>query len=507
VLFERAGLISDSMKHQFSFLSWSFASGAWAGVVVLFSTPILLRNYGLDGFGLIGLWTTLQVVLNLFDFGLSATLGRQFARSLAARTDWKSSVDLLVTCERSVWLFSAMLFIAAFFGARVDFNLVRSDVIAIEDLSVILFLLCASLALQFPTILYSGGITGLQRHPQLSMSQIVVNGIRWLGGCALAVNGAPIHYFFVLQGVVSLGQALVLRLIAYLALQEHPRGVFSWSVLRHHRSFAIGMAGTSVLSAVVANSDRIIISQMLSAGDLGVYSVAFIACGVIQMIVIPFYRVYYPRFSMLFSKGDLRDLRTEYLSSTRLLSLLVVPTTICVAAFSREIIEAWIISPDKRIADVLRVLVFGVGMASVSWLCGALQQASGWTSLHSSMLLLSIAVGVPVAMFGITYFGLIGAASVWVVHGVISLLIEPIFMHRRLLKTELLYWYTLAVFSPCLATCVVIWASSSFQPKCLSGWGLLGWVIATAASSVAMAAVLQSWVIKLQGHRINEKQG
>ena len=56
---------------------------------------------------------------------------------------------------------------------------------------------------------------------------------------------------------------------------------------------------TAAAGALLSNADRMVIGQMLSAEQLGRYTVALAAIGLLQTLIFAFHRAYFPRFSQL----------------------------------------------------------------------------------------------------------------------------------------------------------------------------------------------------------------
>src|SRR5260221_10438890 len=56
------------------------AGVAWTAVMQAAFTPLFLRAVGVEGYGFIGFFVTLQAVLQIFDFGFGPTINRRLAR-------------------------------------------------------------------------------------------------------------------------------------------------------------------------------------------------------------------------------------------------------------------------------------------------------------------------------------------------------------------------------------------------------------------------------------------
>jgi O-antigen/teichoic acid export membrane protein len=473
---------------------WNLAAGGWAGVLIVAATPVLVGRYGIDGFGVIGLWISLQVVLGVFDLGLSSTLSRELARSKGGAGF--SHADVFVTFERAAWcvtLFISLLLIGL--GAAGLADRIQSPGLPPDELRLSLGLMATALVVQFPSILYAGGMSGVHQHRVANLIQITINGFRWGGGIVLALTSAPLHDFFLMQVGVAAIQSGSLRFALRRVIEGYDSGRFRVGILRAHFAFAMGMAGTSIVGVVIANTDRLLISQMLSTTDLGRYAVAFVACSVIQMLLVPFYRVFFPRYSQLHGEGNERTLLREYFTSNRWLSGLVVPTVVCMCVFTPEALVVWMGEAEPDTTDIMRLLLIGVGMAALGWLPGAIQQAYGSTTLHLAMLVGALVVGLPVAVLCVNLFGAAGATAVWLVHGALSVLVEPWLMHRRVLRGYVAEWYAVSLVVPLVPAATVALLSSWLLPSGIGRWSLLVWLAVTGGIALAAALAAQSVAI------------
>jgi O-antigen/teichoic acid export membrane protein len=474
---------------------WNLLAGVWTGALVLVSTPVLVAGFGIDRFGVVGLWGSLQVVLGLFDFGLSSTLGRELARSGSDQAAHLHAADVLATFERCAWGVPVVLLLANVAARMLSGHAwLSSSVIPPAEMAFCLDIMVLALAVQFPSILYAGGLVGAQRHGRLNSIQSVVNGLRWGGGALFALTGAPLHQFFLFQVLVSAGQSLSLRVMLQRCLIPSVAGRFRVSILQQNLRFSAGMAGTSICAALIGNADRLLISQFMTSAELGRYAIAFAGCNMIQMITLPFYRVFFPRYSALVAAGDPAALRREYLSSCRWLSLVAVPMAVFLWVFAPELIGIWLGSAHPEAAAILRWLVPGVGAAALGWLPGAFQQANGMVRLHFSMLLMALMLGLPLAAWGVRSIGVLGATAIWLAHGLVSISIEPFLMHRSLLRGELRRWFAIALLLPLGASIAIAIPARVWMPTGMGRWTLLAWLMAAGAAALAASFQAQAAV-------------
>ena len=79
------------------------AGNVWTGLMGLAFIPLYIHFMGIEAYGLVGFFLTLQAVFSLLDLGLSTTLNREFAR-LSAQEGLRGEMrNLLRTLEVGYW--------------------------------------------------------------------------------------------------------------------------------------------------------------------------------------------------------------------------------------------------------------------------------------------------------------------------------------------------------------------------------------------------------------------
>src|SRR6267143_1824359 len=84
-------------------VAWNVLGGAWAGVLVVLATPFYVSRLGLEGYGLVGLWLVMQVMIGLLDVGMGATVVKSFAGARQDEEGHGFKRDLLRTREGFYW--------------------------------------------------------------------------------------------------------------------------------------------------------------------------------------------------------------------------------------------------------------------------------------------------------------------------------------------------------------------------------------------------------------------
>lgn len=461
---------------------WNSFGGVWLALLILISTPWYVSRLGLDLYGILSLWLVFQSLMNLFDFGLGSTIIKEFAGS---KNDNEGNIhkrDLLKTIEICYWLIASailiLLVLLSNFLSTHWLNFVSQKSI---DLVNIIWLISVTLFFQFPNVLYLNGLIGLQDHRLMNILQITGNTLRYGFGFLILIWHAELTWFFSVQILVAASQTLMTRYILWkkISFKQLDRPVFKFTLLHNSARFSFGMALTSITAILLSNIDRIAISKILPTSELGKYAIAFTASGFLQLGIQPFYRSFFPRYSELFSLGANLRLKNEYFSSCRMIAIIIISIASVSFFFAQDIFYVWMGNKDQTIITTFKLLIIAIACSGLGWLPAAFQQAQGWTSLHVKMISGSILIGLPLMIFAINYFGVVGATTVWLVHGISEITLGLWLMHKRLLKGELLTWYRSVILAPLLISIPIAFIFSLFEPQEMNRLNTFFWILIT----------------------------
>ncbi len=465
----------------------------WVALIGFAFIPVYLRLLGVEAYGLVGYYAAIQPVLFLIDMGLSTTLNRELAR-FSTQPDSAADMRRLVrTLEIAYWI--ACSLIAVGFAAAAPYiaaHGVNAHRLAIADVTFDIRLMGLSLALQFPFSLYQGGLLGLQRQVALNGVLIASSTLRAAGAALILWKVAPTAAaYFEWQCVVSLLQtiaAMATLQSAMPATAERER--FSKVAFAGIWRFAANMSVLSVLSVILTQLDKLVLSKMLSLEKFGYYSVATSAVACLYVIINPMFTAVFPRFTQMLAVGDDNALSALYHRSCQTMSVLLAPVVVAVAAFSPELIWAW---TGNRLAVEnahlpLTLLAIGSGINGLVMLPYALQLASGWTKLTLHTFLVCIALEVPALFFAIKHYGAVGAAGTWALLNVCFVPVMVYLMHKRLLPGQMGTWYRYDILYPVGAAAIVGLLARAIAPHDLSRVASLATLALVGAFTLAATA-------------------
>lgn len=426
-------------------LAANFVGVGWSVLMQIAFVPLYLKFLGIEAYGLIGFYLMLQAILQVLDFGLSPTMNREMARYSVRPEKAEESRDLVRTLEAGYWLIGiaigAVMLAAAPVIAK---DWIRAGAVPVHDVQRTVMLMAALAVFQWPASFYQGALMGLDR-------QVLYNSLGIFfatlssGGAFLTLwlVSPTIQAFFLWLVAVNAAKAALLAIFLWKSLPPATRpSRFDFDRIRSIRQFAIGMSGITLCALILTQSDKVIVSKLLSLKTFGYYSLAGMFGTGLSMIVTSVFSTMFPRFSALAAVNE-NALRHLYYRCTQLMAVLILPLAAVMALFSTEILQLWTRNADvaRNAGPIAALLVVGSALNGLMNLPYALQLAYGWTGIALRINIFLLIISVPAVWFLAKNYGAVGAACVWPGLNAIYILIGVPLTHRRLLKGGAWRWF------------------------------------------------------------------
>jgi O-antigen/teichoic acid export membrane protein len=445
----------------------SIAARAWGALLGILAVPLYIKALGLEAYGLIGFFSSIQALTTILDFGLGATLIRELARA-GNNLGQKNSVgDMVWTFELTYIAVAAAIGLAV--GCLSPLLVqywVQLSTIPSGEAQDALILGGVALAMQWPAGLYGSGLAGLHKQTQLAVTTIFLATFRVLLvlGVLFFVSQTIVGFFWA-QVVGAATQSLVMRVVLWRNLNANVTAKrFHFSILRNSFGFAGGMTGIAITSVVLTQMDKVVLSSSLSLKDFGVYALSSALAMGLYMVISPIFSVIYPRFSALIDNKNNADLIGLYHLSSQTVAFFVFPIAAVIMVFSEQVLYVW--TGDSEIARqgawVLSFLVLGTTCNGVMNVPYALQLSVGWTSLSFWVNVSAIVFLIPCIWFFSSTYGPVGGAAIWGGLNLFYVLFTPNLMHKKVLCDEKFRWYLFDVFIPFLFCLLLVFSFNEF---------------------------------------------
>ncbi len=438
----------------------NFAGKAWHGIFSLAFIPVYVSIMGVEVYGLLGIFLSLSAILGLLDLGLGATLGRELARLSVIEGSEQESRNLVRTFETIFWGIGILCgLIVIFLAPLLTKHWINSSTIDSETVEKSLIIMGLILAFQWPATICSGGLKAVQQQVTDNVIRSLVIMLKHVGAVIVLLFISPsVLAFFLWHAFVALLKAFLLsKWLWKLLPKASVRAKFDKHLLVKNWKFTSGMFGITLVSLLLTQVDKIILSKMLTLEIFGYYMLAFSLANVIHGLRNPILTALFPRYTQLATASEEGNLIGLYHKGCQYLSALIIPMVIVIAFNSKVVLMFWL--GDEVVVQnthlILTLLIIGTGINSVMTPPFMMQIAYGWTKLALYKSIVAVICIIPLTVWLVVMFQGVGAAWAWIILNLGYLILEIPIMHRSILKTEMWNWYlTDTIFPTVIAAAI-----------------------------------------------------
>ena len=400
--------------------------------------PLYLKYLGAAAFGLISLYTVMQSWLSVLDMGLISTLSREVAY-YHQQDGFFEIKKLLRSLEIIFFVINIMIILSVVFCSHwIAYHWLKIENLTYSEVIYCIALMGVMVSLRWFADLYRSGLLGVERQVWLNSISIVIATLQYGGGYILLrwMTRIPSH-FFEYQLIVATVEPILLGIKFYKILPNSSYHFLnfsiSWKVVRKIFPFAMSIFYTSVIWTALTQSDKLILSHILTLSDYGYFSLVIIISGGILQFIAPISQALLPRMTHLLSQENKQEMLQLYRHATQIITVIILPLTGIVALFGTEIIY---IGTGNRIAahwagPILMWYAIGNGFLSISAFQYYLQFAYGNLKLHVMFNTVFVMVAFPFILFSAYHYGAMGTAITWFSMQVIAFLIWPPIVHNK----------------------------------------------------------------------------
>ncbi len=457
------------------------------------TTPFLLRILDESGYAVVAFGNVLFIWLSLLDIGFSGALSRWLMLPREGQVSTRATVSAVFTL--SLWIG-----IPVFAGLALSSDWISLHWFALShadhhEFSLALTMMAMMLLARWAGTVPRAVLYGQQRLAFLAWSTYLFSTVRqllclpllywWQGGLVL---------FFLMQLIVTFVESIVLfwpnrsllRVPRTHSLRDGIKALWPLS------SMAFALGSTSLLWIAISQTDRLMLSTMISLHDYGVYSVAMTVAGGIPALMGPMILALLPKLV-----AQIESASSEFatVQAYRRVVLRLVPlgllTGFGLAAMAEPLLVVWTGDPElaAAAAPILAVYALGNGMQVISGLPYFLQYAKGDLRLHlvgnlafALLFLLGMLVMVP-------GYGAWGAGLTWLMLHILYVSVWVSVVHRRLVPS---YWraFLLADVMPMLLLAAGVGVGLFYLQNVINGWLylMLSFMTVLGAAGAAFAA-------------------
>jgi O-antigen/teichoic acid export membrane protein len=435
----------------------NFVGRFWSLLSVFIFIPFYIHFLGIELFGLVSFFATIQTLLFLLDAGLTAAIRREFSSGEPNREVRQHKFKLLRSTE--FYYVIIALLIAGLIFLSVNWLVNRwldLENIDPEIARTTIRLMGISIGILLFSSLYSGALMGLEKQVMANAYQMTWSLCR--NGLVIIVLwqvASDIRLFYLWFIIIDLIYIFLLRSQVNKSLAVD--NSFSWNTselknLSHIWRYSVGILIVSVISAFTLQIDKLVISRFLPISDLGTYSLAFSLSQIPVIIVNAASIAIFPRFVYYHSINDTVRMNSLFSTAAKIFGIITISISISVSLYSRELFVMWTRDPDLAMKAWIPASILSIAglMLSLQVLPTNLAFARGITRINTFFGLLGLMIIMAGLLLLVKMSGIKGAAYAWLIT---MLVITPAFncyIYNRFIEKDWLRWFIRDTLLPLL---------------------------------------------------------
>ncbi|MDB2701185.1 oligosaccharide flippase family protein, partial [Alphaproteobacteria bacterium] len=403
-------------------------NSCWSAIIAFSLIPIYVKFLGLESYAIISLYATLNVFLQIFDFGIYPTIIRETAQSLKEDSNKKFKKTIQTFFIINITVSFIFFLISFYFSDIIAKYWLNSSSLPLDVVSNCIFLIGILISSRWPILIFQGILYGSNFAAYGFIINIIMVTFSALGSVVLLIfYSNDIEHFFIWQ----IFSGILYTIIIFLFCKRKTQIKF-WGEVQL-KDFKNGLYLSSSLWLVTASgilfssSDKLLLSHLLSLDKYGMYMLAVSSATILQIIVNPFYNIFYPKFSKLYIQNKVVEINNLYRLLIKLMCFILLPMGLFIITTSEILIYLW--TQDSKLTSLINPIFNFILLASVfngiTFIPYILQLSFAKNWIPLTLNILFTIINVPLIMFLLDYYGLLGAGIAFLIIQVLCFIINP----------------------------------------------------------------------------------
>lgn len=413
--------------------------------------PVYVKFFGLELYGIISLFATLNLFLQVLDFGIYPTLIKETSQRYQKTTQYK--LEKYIKCFLIINLIIALLIIlisifSSNYLAEEWFN--KSN-ISKSTISNCLMLIGFQIACRWPILIFQGILFGSPIARYGFILNILIITINALGSLILLyIFKIGIESFLIWQIISGLFYTLIIYLTCKFKL-----AIILKSKIKI-RDFKSSFNVSSQLWLVTASAilfsqiDKILLSNLVSLDNYGLYMLAVSAAGILQIVINPFYTIFFPKFSKMFIQKQFNHIHNLYNLLLKLMAAFIFPLGLFLVISSDIFIYLWTRDENLAflIAPIFNLLLISSIINGINYVPYILQLSYGKNWIPILLNIMSTILMFPFLYIFVSFYGVLGGGALLMMFQFVIMIINPIIIKKFVENDLLIKNYFFNIFFP-----------------------------------------------------------
>lgn len=377
---------------------------------------ILARLLFPEQFGLVGMATVfISFIQILNDLGIGAALVQRKEENL---TDLHYYTAFWAGIIWSIGIYLVIAFIAAPLAALFYKQPQLTTIIPVLGLGVLFNPI---------NLVHRAQLTKQMSFKKLAFINNTSSIIAGVIAVILAIMGAGI-WALIFNAVAS---TIIAVPLYFNATKWLPKFIWSRQAFNDVFTFGVYTMGTEFLTMLMLNIDYLLIGKLLSATALGVYTLAFVLTDTFRtQLTKMINRVMFPVYGQ--NQDSKSMLKKVYFKVVKYNSICVYPLMVFLIVLGEPFVVNFFGLKWMEAVLPLKILAFSVMIHLMVNSHSTLIRGLGKTNLEMRMQLVKAILYLPTISLGIYWYGIVGAASAYVINKVFEVIIAQYYLKKFL---------------------------------------------------------------------------
>lgn len=401
--------------------------------------PLYIKYLGFESFSIISFTLIIAGIIAIIDAGLTATLLREFARQDISVIEKQKTYETLQIVFGLLALFSILtLYIFSFSLA----NLIDVKTFDKEELSLIIKIASADLICQLLFRFYLGGLNGKEKQIIANLMLVAWGIIRNALVLIIISKIQSLKVFFIWQLCVSFMFLIFAKYILDKAVYHKLKLKlkFNKNSFNSVKGFTGGMLLISLVSAVSSQTDRILITKLLSIEILGYYTLAISLASILIVFISPISTAILPKLTKYHSLQCEEELKDTFNIFNLIISILVFSISSTLIFYAENIIYIWTNSKNisYEAGHYVPFVTIGYAFVVLQTMYYQVGLAKGYIRLNNILGVINIIVVIPVYYMAGSLWSVNGICVSFVIVQTLNFIIYAYFMNKKMIKEDFL---------------------------------------------------------------------
>lgn len=441
----------------------NYLGQAWAAVISFAFIPLYLKYLGPDAYALVGFYAVFQAWMSILDSGLTQYLQREVGRmgnelwGLNSISYRYSFSRLVLVAEFAAFVLACIsILIGYLFANYFALSWFQVDVIEGPVIHRSILLMSFVVAVRLFESFYRSLLVGAERHLFLNSHLIIFSTLRAVGAIVvLTAFSTSIESYFLWQLVVTCAAAVVFKIYISCIFSYPSSSVKTAALFRFGAiSFARGAYGLALVSTIIFQADRLVLSRFLPMSEFGYFSAAAGVSGMVLLLLTPLSSYFYPKLCSAIETDNHALFRYRIHIGTQVLVSTIAPFAITGAIAAKPVLIAW--SQDSLMAEavspLLSLLLLANFVNALSYLPYLSQLSLGNTSTWFRIYVVCSLLYFPALIVVAERYGAFGSSVCWLLFNICVLLSVAKFGFSGLTGGLRKEWLIRSVFPPLMAS-------------------------------------------------------